>query len=51
MISFEKHSEGPKLTIVTHGGARTGPDMETQGNQMEYWVRKSVGLMSSFNPQ
>jgi hypothetical protein len=51
MISVEKCSEGPKIAIVTRGGARTGTDMETQGNQMEQWVRKSVGPMPTFNPQ
>jgi hypothetical protein len=51
MISVEKCSEGPKITIVTCGGARTGVDMETQGNQIEQWVRKSAGPMPAFNPQ
>jgi hypothetical protein len=35
MISVERHGEGPKIAVVAHGGARTGIDMETQGNQME----------------
>jgi hypothetical protein len=50
MESTEKRSEGPKITIVACGGAHTGVDMETQGNQMEQWVRKSTGPMRTFNP-
>jgi hypothetical protein len=51
MISVERCSEGPKITVVTRGGAQTGIDMETQGNQTEQWVRKSAGPMPTFNPQ
>jgi hypothetical protein len=38
MISAKRHSEGPKITVIMHGGARTGTDMETRGNQMEKFV-------------
>lgn len=51
MISVEKRSEGPKIAIVTRGGARTGVDIATQGNQTKQYVRKSTGPMPAFNPQ
>jgi hypothetical protein len=35
MISVEKHSEGPKITVITCGGDHTGADVADQGNQME----------------
>jgi hypothetical protein len=50
MISVEKHTEGPKITVFTCGGAPTDVDMETQGNQMEQWVMKSTRPMIAFNP-
>jgi len=51
MISAKRCNEGPKIIVVTHGGAWRGIDMVTQGNQMEKWVRKSIGHMPTFNPQ
>jgi len=51
MISVEICSEGPKIVVVTCGGARTGVDMATQGNQVKQWVRKSEGPMPTFDPQ
>jgi hypothetical protein len=51
MISVERSSDEPKITVVTRGGALTGIDMATQANQTEPWVRKSAGPMSTFNPQ
>jgi hypothetical protein len=50
MISVEKCSEGSKIIIITCGGTCTGADMETQGNQMEKWIRKSMEPMLEFNP-
>jgi hypothetical protein len=51
MISAERHNEGPKVAVVTHGGARTGTDMTNQGKQTEQWVRKSAGPIPTFDPQ
>jgi hypothetical protein len=32
-ISAEKCNEGPRIAVVTHGGARTGDDMMNGGKR------------------
>jgi hypothetical protein len=50
-ISAEERNEGPRITIVTCGGARVGSNMMNGGKQAKYWVRKSTRPMLSFDPQ
>jgi hypothetical protein len=50
-ISVEKCDEGPRITVVMCGGARTGADVMNKGMQIEQWVRKSTGPMPTFDPQ
>jgi hypothetical protein len=50
-ISTEIHDEGPKIEVVTCGGAKTGVDTTNGGRQSEKWVRKSAGPMPTFDPQ
>jgi hypothetical protein len=50
-ISSKKCNEGPRITVVTRGGARTRVDMMNGGKQTKQWVRKSTGTMPTFDPQ
>jgi hypothetical protein len=41
-IWIEIDDEGPKITIVIHGGANIGADAKNRGRSSEQWVRKST---------
>jgi hypothetical protein len=49
-ISVERHNEGPRVAVVTHGGDRTWDDMMNEGKKNEQWVRKLVGPIPAFDP-
>jgi hypothetical protein len=51
MISSKIYNEGPRLSVVTHRGSRTGIDREDEGKKIEQWVRKSAGPILAFDPQ
>jgi hypothetical protein len=40
-ISIEIRDEGPKLTVITCRGTKTGRDANNGGKQVEQWVKKS----------
>jgi hypothetical protein len=49
-ISAKKCNEGPRITVFTHGGTRTGVDAMNGGKNVEQWVRKSEGPIPTFHP-
>jgi len=49
-ISTKKCNEGPRITIVTCGGNRTGVDMTNGEKKTKKWVRKSAGPFPTFDP-
>jgi hypothetical protein len=47
----EKCNEGPRIAVVTRGGARMGDNVKNGGKQDEKSVRNSVGSMQTSDPQ